>query len=102
MSHKDIFIEKAKLIHVDYDFSLVSYTNNKTKVIIIDKKLNTLHLMSPSKILRGQKCCIKNAINKNDYFIKKSNEIHNNKYDYSLTNYIKSKEKIKIITNIYE
>lgn len=30
-------------------------------------------------------------------FIKKANEIHNNKYDYSLSVYVKSSEKVKII-----
>ena len=32
-----------------------------------------------------------------DEFIKKANEIHNNKYDYSKVNYIDSRLKISII-----
>lgn len=34
-------------------------------------------------------------------FVEKSKIIHNNKYDYSLSNYINSKTKIKIICPIH-
>jgi hypothetical protein len=34
---------------------------------------------------------------KTELFIKKAKEIHGNKYDYSLVNYIKSSLKIKIL-----
>ena len=34
-------------------------------------------------------------------FINRSNIIHNNKYDYSLVNYVHSKKKVKIICNIH-
>lgn len=36
-------------------------------------------------------------INNHTNFIKKSNKIHNNRYDYSLVDYIKSSIKVKII-----
>lgn len=34
-------------------------------------------------------------------FIKRANQIHNNKYDYSKTNYINMNTKVKIICPIY-
>jgi len=34
-------------------------------------------------------------------FVEKANKIHNNKYDYSLVEYINSKSKIKIICPIH-
>ena len=34
-------------------------------------------------------------------FIKKANEIHNNKYDYSLSNYINTRTKIEIICHLH-
>ena len=37
----------------------------------------------------------------NDEFIRKSSEIHNNKYDYSLTKYEKMSTKVKIICPIH-
>lgn len=40
---------------------------------------------------------INSAINKNEYFSKAANKIHNNKYDYSKVNYKGSKIKIMII-----
>ena len=37
----------------------------------------------------------------NESFIAKANEIHHNKYDYSKTNYINSKEPIIVICPIH-
>ena len=34
-------------------------------------------------------------------FIEKANLVHNNKYDYSLVNYINNKTKVKIICKIH-
>lgn len=164
----DDFIKKVKnKYHNKYNYSLINYINNKTKVKIICpihgefeqrpdyllkgngcpkctyqkmtysfddfiKKSNILHrnkykyiketfidIHNPIKIicpihgefeqvvknhLSGRSCneCKKEKIGKlkrndNTFFIKKSNEIHNNKYDYSLTNYKNSKVKVKII-----
>ena len=147
-STKD-FIIKSNIIHNNkYDYSLVDYENNKSKVKIICHehgifeqtpnshlknhgcpkcyrkiKSNNIDFINKSKKIHGEKCpihgvfrqlanvhilgcgCQKcankdhgkhNAINV-DIFIEKSNIIHNNKYDYSLTNYINVQKKVKII-----
>ena len=36
----------------------------------------------------------------NEEFISKSRDIHGNKYDYSLTNYVNMKSKVKIIVDL--
>lgn len=44
---------------------------------------------------------IKTSINKTNYFINLSKEIHNNKYDYNLSKYIDCQTKIKIFCKIH-
>jgi len=88
------FINKAKLIHGDkYDYSLVNYINNSTKVKII---LNgSIYEQRPLKHLAGK--CPELVKKFNTYeFINKAKLIHGNKYDYSLVEYKGMEEKIKI------
>lgn len=93
------FIQKAKLKHGDkYDYSLVNYINNATKIKIICPTHGIIE-QTPNSHLRHD--CIKCKINENTNnslnFIKKAKEIHNNKYNYSLVDYKNSFSKIKII-----
>ncbi len=46
----------------DYDYSKAEYVDDYTKVIVIDKKFGTEHLISPKTLLKGAKCCINNLI----------------------------------------
>jgi len=98
--NKNDFIRKSKEIHDDkYDYSLVDYKNNKTKVKIICKE-HGIFEQTPNNHLNNHGCpfCKGGVQLNNDIFIKKSKEIHgDNKYDYSLVNYISSHIKIKII-----
>ena len=51
------FIEDARKIHRDnYDYSLVSYKNTKTKIIIIHKKCGRCFTQIPDSHLRGNGC----------------------------------------------
>jgi very-short-patch-repair endonuclease len=97
-----IFIEKSRNIHGDeYDYSLVDYINNHTKVKIICSK-HGVFKQEPNGHLNGAgcpKCDNKNVTT--EEFIEKAKEIHGNKYDYSLTIYKNSKLKIKIICSIH-
>ena len=103
---KEDFIKKSKLIHGDkYNYSLVKYKGNKSKVKIICpehgefEKLPTKHYLDKegcpkcSKILNKEK----NQIINFSLFIENSNKIHKNKYDYSQVNYIDSNIKVDII-----
>jgi hypothetical protein len=93
------FILRAKLIHGDkYDYSLVNYGNNgkeKNKIIC---KIHGIFEQQPTKHLCGNGCqkCSGHFMDR-DYFIEKSNIKHNNKYDYSLVNYINNSTKVEVI-----
>ena len=97
------FIDKSKQIHGDkYDYSLVEYKNNKTKVKIICPIHGVFEQIPTSHLLKHTHCpyCSCCKMN-NELFIEKSNKIHNNKYDYSLVNYINNRIKVKIICPLH-
>ena len=106
MEEKQIeFISKAIKIHEDkYDYSKVIYKNGNTDVIIICKKHNTPFEQRPNNHLNGANCpnCGLDARKEkrktpvND-FIKKANEKHNNKFDYSKVIYINTDTDVIII-----
>lgn len=93
------FIIKAKTIHGEkYDYSLIKYTNNKTKVKIICKEHGEFKQI-PAGHLVGKgcpKCCGKYKTVEG--FIEEAKIIHGNKYNYSLAKeYRSNKTKITII-----
>ena len=98
------FIAKAKLIHGDkYDYSLVEYVNNHSKVKIICCE-HGIFEQEPNNHLNGSGCptcsIIRRVNNRKiglDCFIKIAANKHNNKYDYSLVEYVNSHTKVKII-----
>ncbi|MDR0675740.1 MAG: hypothetical protein LBF97_01715 [Elusimicrobiota bacterium] len=102
------FIKQAKEVHGDkYDYSLVEYINNYTKIKIICPEHGVFEQI-PKHHLNGSKCkkCInkKRSLDKTytlNIFIQKAKEVHGDKYDYSLVEYINSETKIKIICPIH-
>jgi len=99
-----LFIEQCSIIHNNfYDYSLVNYINNKTKIKIICP-IHGIFEQLPSNHKNFKQGCSKcNGGHKkekniiiNDFNIK-----HNNKYDYSLMLYKNNKTKIKIICPIH-
>jgi hypothetical protein len=101
---KNDFITKCNKIHnMKYDYSLVDYVNAKQKVKIICPE-HGIFEQKPSEHINGcecQKCGKIKIINKKtdttSIFIMKSKKIHGEQYDYSLIDYLNSKEKVKII-----
>jgi hypothetical protein len=95
---KELFIKQAKNAHGDlYDYSLVEYKNSKTKVKIICNK-HGIFEQHPHHHIAGKKCYMCVGKNKtNSIFINECKKIHGDLYDYSLTEYKKSSEKVKII-----
>lgn len=91
------FIEKSNLIHNNkYNYSLVDYKNNSTKIKIICPKHGIFEQRSGDH-MSGNGCpkCCKIQLNE---FLTKSSKIHNNYYNYELVLNIKNnKQKIKII-----
>lgn len=89
------FIKKAIEVHGDkYDYSLVKYDNYYKKVKIICK-IHGEFEQTPNIHISGGNCqnCLKITT---ENFIKKSIDVHGNKYDYSDTNYINAKTKVVI------
>jgi very-short-patch-repair endonuclease len=94
------FINRSNLIHDNkYDYSLVEFKGTNKKIKIICKKHGEFLQRSDSHLKgKGCKlCCNENNRINIDYFIKKANLIHDNKYDYSVVNFINTRTKIKII-----
>lgn len=101
---KEEFIEKANAVHGGtYDYSLVEYKNNKTKVAIKCKECGTVFYQKPNNHLQGSGCPIcarkkrsERLSDTREDFIRKAIEKHGDKYDYSLVEYVSSREKVKI------
>lgn len=93
------FIKEAKEVHGNkYDYSLVDYKNNNTKVKIICP-VHGVFEQIPKEHLRGRNCskCSGGVKDTKESFVQKAKLIHGeNAYDYSLVNYINSNTKIKI------
>ena len=95
-----------QIYNYKYNYSLVNYINNKTKIKIICDCGNIFEQTTDKHLIgRGCKICKRKiphklSMNKN-LFISKVNKIHNNKYDYSLVEYKNSYTKIKIICPIH-
>ena len=104
MSNLEKFINKSIIRHGDrYDYSKVEYINSLTKVCIICPEHGEFW-QTPQAHVRGNGCPI--CANKkrgdtfrgnSDWFIKKANEIHNNRYDYSKVEYVNASTKVCII-----
>lgn len=97
-SSKEEFILKAREIHGwKYDYSKVEYKNAETKVCIICP-LHGEFLMRPSSHLLGNSCpkCMGRGLSQND-IIEEFRKLHGDRYDYSLVEYRKMHDKVKVI-----
>lgn len=105
---KEEFIHKCNLLYNNkYDYSLVDYINNKTKIKIICP-IHGQFEQTPDKHLnnnRGCNKCMNHSIKKTNNYLKKLidrfNKKHNGFYSYSLENFVNSQTKIKIICPIH-
>jgi len=104
----EYFIKESKLIFGDkFDYSLSRYINSESPITIICKEhgpFKTTKHNHHRNIDSGgcPECGIKEMVDKkrNKYaseFENKAREIHGNKYDYSLVDYIKNNEDVIII-----
>lgn len=103
------FLNKALSLYGDkYDYSKVVYTKAISKVCIICNTCNKEFYQQPNNHLTGFNGCSFCVLNKKVSrlkartlttadFIEASNRIHGNKYDYSLTNYVKWNVKVDIL-----
>jgi predicted nucleic acid-binding Zn-ribbon protein len=101
----DEFIQKARVIHNDkYDYSNTNYINYRTKLCILCPKHGEFWQTPKKHIIFKQgcpKCGVEHVHNlqKDDLstFIKKSEKIYGNTYDFSKSIYINSQTKLCII-----
>lgn len=105
---KTSFIEKSIKIHgCKYNYDLCNFINNTIPIKIICSK-HGIFEQTPQNHIKGSGCtkCFRDRkISNTSKFVAKSNIIHNNLYDYSLTKYKNNKEKVKIICpkhNVFE
>jgi len=93
------FISKAKQLYNNkYDYSEVEYLNSSQKVKIICP-IHSYFFIRPSNHLNGQSCPSCSGVKRIDTinFISISNEVHNQKYDYSNVFYKNNHTKVEII-----
>jgi very-short-patch-repair endonuclease len=98
------FLERSTNVHASrYDYSLVMYKNNSTKVKIICKE-HGIFKQTPNNHMSGagcKKCAIDEAAKKrrknNAFFIKKATLVHGNSYDYSLVKCDGTRNSVMII-----
>ena len=103
-SNTEQFIEKSNIKHdFKYDYSLVDYINDSTEVEIICS-IHGSFPQNPDSHLQGhgcQKCgVVRTALintKSKEQFFADGHRVHNNKYDYSLVNYINNHTDVEII-----
>lgn len=97
-------IKRFEFIHGDrYDYNLVEYKNNRTKIKIICPEHGVFEQLPYNHIGLKQGCpsCFGNKKMTKEDFIRKSTKIHDHKYDYSLVIYKNNFTKVKIICPIH-
>jgi hypothetical protein len=94
------FIERSKIIHDNkYDYSKSIYKNSATKVEIICP-IHGPFYQKPNSHLNGRGCNLcshNNTQHSAEMFFIRANDIHHQKYNYSLVIYKNARTKIKII-----
>lgn len=102
LTNEEVINRSNKIHNYLYDYSLVDYINIKEKVNIICKK-HGVFKQRMNEHLIGQGCpeCKKDKLSKKKYtteeIIKMFNNIHGDLYDYSLSIYNGTENKIDII-----
>jgi hypothetical protein len=95
------FINESKKIHGDkYDYSMVDYKNNRTKINIICSKHGVFQVR-PNDHLSKKSGCKKCIGYSEEEFINYANKIHKNRYDYSSIKIQNVKIKIEIICPVH-
>ena len=102
LSNEDFILKSIKVHNKKYNYDLVQYINNKTKVSIKCNKCEHIFLQTPNDHLQGygcKKCADNNLKSNTKEFIIKAKKIHGDKFNYDLVEYVKSSSKINIKCN---
>jgi hypothetical protein len=101
---QDQFLARAKAVHGDrYDYSKTVYTLNKYPITIICREHGEFTLHSAGNHLSGHGCsdCPKVTDVSTQYWIKRVQKTHGNRYDYSKTEYLGAHKNLVITCNIH-
>lgn len=104
MAKRDLFIQKAKVVHGNkYDYSKVNYVNNRTKVCIVCPKHGEFWQIPFCHTSRGNGCAVCGGKHKNtsDEFVDKAKNVHSDKYDYSKVEYVNTETKVCIVCSMH-
>jgi len=94
------FIDKSKKINGEkYDYSLVNYINNKTKVKLICHSHGIFEQRPDNHLTQKQGCPKCNNYLSN--FINKSNKVHKNYYNYDRVIYKNNRTKVTITCPVH-
>jgi ssDNA-binding Zn-finger/Zn-ribbon topoisomerase 1 len=98
------FVKRANEIHsIEYEYYKEGYVKSSSK-LKIKCPIHGIFIQGAGEHLYSKQGCPKcgNIVNSNkrklplNEFISRSNEVHNNFYDYSLVDYVRSSTKVKI------
>jgi hypothetical protein len=98
VTNTEEFINNSKKLHNNYyDYSKVNYVSSLIKVEIICP-IHGSFWQTPGNHSSKKGCisCFGHKKLSTKEFIIKANNIHNNRYDYSETNYVSNNKKVKI------
>lgn len=96
---QEVCLARFQEVHGDrYDYSLVRYVNNTTKVRIICREHGEFE-QTPAAHVNGQGCprCVKNAPVDQAECLRRFHEVHGDEYDYSDVEYANKDKPVKII-----
>ncbi len=99
----DYFITKAIKVHGNkYDYSNVNYTGALNYINIICP-IHGMFRQHANSHLSGGNCskCVGGIKKTQEEFIVNAKQLHDNKYDYSLVEYVDAKTNVKIICSIH-
>lgn len=96
-SNEDFIADLFSIFGELYDYSLVDYKGSYQNVELICKN-HGIFSRSSNYLLRGHGCskCYRNGKLDTERFIKLANRIHSSRYDYTHSEYVNSRSKIKI------
>lgn len=95
----DEFIRRSKLKHGDaYNYSISEYKNSTTHIKFICNKCKNTIKQFPSNHMKGARCmhCYGTVRLTTAVFVKRAKKVHGNAFDYSLTKYVRSSDKVTL------
>jgi hypothetical protein len=106
--HASIVLDRFREVHGDfYDYSKFVYNKSKDKGVVICRTHGEF-LITPNDHSQGVGCKIcgyernkKNSSKSLETFILQAREVHGDRYDYTISEYINSRHKLKIICHLH-